>query len=238
MNWNFCVQIFDTYKEFLAVGMYAALVLFGFVNCVYNLYGKQNKRFCRAIVNLLENKGDFVGALPKEYQRQWRAFVNGNADKPSRVMEFVDLPKVWVCKWLFIVTFVLELAFGIYAFAYGSSMSLYVFVGYLFACVAGAFLIALVQKNNRLYAKRLFSKFVSLANANTQARVPCTPVKHAMEQIQMLAKDLPCEQNLQQAAEILRGCGLECPRSVEDQRKLNFAVNGLLQSYARKIKSA
>ena len=38
---------------------------------------------------------------------------------------------------------------------------------------------------------------------------------------------------LSRASELLRSKGLTADRSVEQQRKLNGALNGLLQSYAR-----
>ena len=81
-----------TYDNFVMPILFLLVVAFGLVNWLCNPYRRQNKKFAKCTEKLLHPNTcneQSLRILPKEYQRQWRAFVRSGASKPSQTMEFV-----------------------------------------------------------------------------------------------------------------------------------------------------
>ncbi|MGN1067251.1 MAG: hypothetical protein ACI4QH_05530, partial [Candidatus Fimimonas sp.] len=80
------VDFLVSYDVFVLSAVFLAVWIFGIANWCKNVYRRQNKKLetCRA--NVLRNPkfaGIFVATLPEDYRRQWRAYVNSNASRPS-----------------------------------------------------------------------------------------------------------------------------------------------------------
>ncbi len=80
-------------------------------------------------------------------------------------------------------------------------------------------------------ARQAFGKFVAQLNAVKPDARP--QAKQVAEKIDDLKRTKVDGAALEKAAEILHQYGLENDRTVEQQRQINHALNGLLQSYAR-----
>lgn len=241
MTFEFCLKFFNTYYDFFAIGMFAALVLFVFVNVIGNNYAKQNQAFLRCIDLMLSHPDRaFTAAdmLPQEYRRQWRAYVNGNADKPSAVMEFVPLRRPVVLVWMAVLSVLAEICFGIsLAASPDNRIAQLYFVAYLLCWVVAALFMRHINNARTNTARKLFGKFVALANK--QREMPDAPTAdEVVKQISYFSKNSPDNGTLAKVADLLRKCGLDKSRTVDEQRKLNNAVNKLLLAYADKMKLA
>ena len=217
----------------------ALLFLFGMVNWATNVYRRQNRKiaYCSRIVASYPDKVMlYANLLPENYRRQWRAFVNSGAEKPSDVFEFVRLRKKTHFVWLVVIA------------ALCSSLYVAVFalvnmqIGYLVYQVAfwlafGLIIVAdkAIRRNNERRAKQQFGKLVALLNrAAALPKSDDTIIEETVQKLNTLKKNEVNDAVIGQASALLRGKGLDGNRSVEQQRKLNVALNGLLQAYAKK----
>ena len=215
------------------------LILFGVANWSSNVYRKQNKKnaYCTRIISAYPNKASlYANLLPETYRRQWRAFVNSGAQHPSNVFEFVRLRQrtylVWlvaiaaVCSSLYVAVFALvDMQFGYLMFQVAFWLAFWLII------VANKG----VRRRNEKYAKQQFGKLVSLLNrAASLPKSDDAIIEETVQKINNLKKNEVTDVVVGQASELLRGKGLDGTRSAEQQRKLNSALNGLLQAYARR----
>lgn len=238
MTFDVCLKFFNLYYDFCAIGMFVALVLFVIVNICKDVYAKQKRQLRRCIDSILTNPDrefNKASLLPEEYARQWRAYTNGKADKPSAVMEFVVLRRKFSFVWLAVLSVLAEICFGVgvVLLPYNRPVQLY-FVAYLLTCVLAVLLVKQVDGCRQTDARRLFGKFVALANKIVLLPQVEPSVSDTLRRISVLTKGQPDGKTLETLSELLRKC--DKTRSVEEQRKLNVAVNGLLQSYANKLR--
>ena len=224
-----------------AIGM--LLLFFGIVNWSSNVYARQNKKLalCARLVSAYPDRvGLYANFMTEDYRRQWRAFVNSGTDKPSNVFEFVRLRSRTHLSWLVALAAICSSAY-VAVFVMVSSQ-----IGYLVFQVAFwlAFALILVanaaiRRKNEARAKRQFGKLVALLNS--AASLPKSGdaiIEETVQQLNSLKSNQVTELELGQASQLLRAKGLEGNRSVEQQRKLNTALNGLLQAYARSAPKA
>ena len=88
-------------------------------------------------------------------------------------------------------------------------------------------------------AKRKFGKFVALLNKrNANCVPPASNLTEDILTINGLARKQPDDETLDRVAEILHKNGLDNTRTVEEQRKLNNAVNALLLAYSARFGQA
>lgn len=230
-----CIQFFNTYHVFVAVFMFCGLAFYVTANTFANPYRKQNRAFTHAIRKMLTNPHSRfvdINLLTDEYRRQWRAFCCGHADKPSSVMEFVPLKNKPKLLLLLVCASVCAASF-VAAFVFDLTKTVYVAVALVyFSLVAHAFVIvryarAVKQRN----ARRLFGKFVALLNRH--AVLPTLNDFGTIDKLTRLSDCIVDEHAAERAATILHDAGLTCQRTVDEQRKINRAVNGFLQTYAK-----
>lgn len=229
------LKFFNRYSVFILPVLFAIVPLFGVVNWSSNVYRRQNRRLkaCYRGVSAQPSKVNlFVYLLPEEYRRQWRAFVNSGADKVSLMFEFVKKDKRPRLLWLVIVGAILSsvyvAVFVLVAqrYSYLIFQALYMFAFGLIMVANGA-----VGRRQERRAKRLFGKLIAELNKSyVRERKEPDTVK---ELKQLNRKPVVNDEVVGKASELLRNKGLETSRSVEQQRKLNNALNGLLQAYAR-----
>lgn len=215
---------------------FGALALFGIVNWLRDPYRKQNKklRACAKNIRSYPHKTAlYMATLPQDYRRQWRAFVNCGTDKPALVFEFVPKSKRIVALWLLIPASVLVSAYIAVAVfvqfnaVYAVIQAVY-WLGFVLILLADK---AIANKNARR-AKHIFAALVSQLGRNTPKSC-VTLVNDTVKALEKLNKSEVTDETVGKASEILHNKGLSENRTVEQQRKINLALNGLLQAYAR-----
>ena len=233
------LNFLNEYQVYVLSATMIALWIYAFVNWSRNPYRRQNKKiaYCSRIVSAYPARAQlYANLLPEVYRRQWRAFVNSGADKPSRVFEFVTIRSRMRLIWLLVVSIAVSLSY-IAVFALVNPQ-----MGYLIYQVAFMLSFALIiiaykaicRKNER-QARQIFARLLSLLN-----RVASLPkdkdaiIDETVKKLNSLKNGAVTDAIVGEASALLRGKGLEGERSVEQQRKLNTALNGLLQAYARK----
>ncbi len=222
-------------------------VLFAFINIFYNPYRRQNKMFAKCKTALAEtcsgkSMSRFTEQLDETYGRQWRMWSKTSGMKPSSVFEFVPVKKRARCQTLFIAAAVLT---GMYFFVFIFDVTRLDFLLWqgVFG-LAAAWIFCMKGLTGDIFqrkARRQFGSFLacldSYCGSSGKEFVP--PVKqqaveNAVQQINTLKKGEKVDMSaIAKASEILRSKGLEGSRTVDEQRKLNNALNGLLQAYAR-----
>lgn len=230
------LTLLDAYRLAILSALFGALLLFGFINWIYNPYRKQNKKLrkCTSGIRSYPARTAYYAAgLPADYRRQWRAFVNCGTDKPALIFEFIPKRKRMV---------------GVYPFvAIAVAMTLYIAVfaavrtdfTYLVIQAAFWFAFALIMIANKAIERRylriskhIFAQFVSQLSVATP-RKPATVAEDTVKEIKKLNKGEVNDAAVGKASELLHEKGLEEERTVEEQQKLNLALNGLLQAYAK-----
>ena len=217
----------------------ALLLIFAVVNFASNVYARQNRKIAyasRIVASYPDKVVLYANLLPETYRRQWRAFVNSGTDRPSNVFEFVRLRgKTHLVFLVVIAALVSSLYVAVFALV---SMQ----IGYLvfqlaFWLAFGLIIVAIkaIRRKNEKRAKQQFGKLVALLNrAATLPKSDDTIIEETVQKLNTLKKQDVTDVVIGQASQLLRGKGLDGNRSVEQQRKLNTALNGLLQAYARK----
>lgn len=242
MNYFYYVLIFlNSYSMIILPSLFALVLLFGIVNWASNVYRKQNKQIAlttRYVTSYPHKTALYVNFLPEDYRRQWRAYVNSGASKPSLVFEFVKKKQKTHLIWLFVLTALASSAY-IVAFIFDITRVSYVVFQVALWLAFGLAVVAnkAVNKRNEKQAKQLFGKLVSQLNRNTYGEKGNTVVHDTVKQLNQLTKNGVDDATLSKASQLLNSNGLNAERSVEDQRKLNTALNSLLQAYARNAKN-
>lgn len=240
MNYIYIVLNFlDEYRVYVLCAVAAALCIYAIVNWSRNAYRRQNKKigYCSRIVSSYPDKVQiYANLLPETYRRQWRAFVNSGADKPSRVFEFVPMRSRMRLTWLLVLA-IAVCSLYIAVFALVSAQIGYILFQVAFMLAFGLVIIAykaICRKNER-NARKIYAKLVSLLN-----RVASLPkskdaiIEETVNKLNNLKNKAVTDTVVGEASALLRGKGLDGERSVEQQRKLNTALNGLLQAYSRR----
>lgn len=242
MIYFYQVLIFlNSYSVIILPSLFALVLLFGVVNWASNVYRKQNKQIAlttRCVSSFPHKTALYVNCLPEDYRRQWRAYVNSGASKPSMVFEFVKKKQKTHLIWLFVLTALASSLF-IVAFAYDVTRVSYIVFQVALWLAFGLTIVAnrAVNKRNEKQAKQLFGRLVSQLNRNTEGEQGNTLVENTVKQLQQLTKKGVDDATLGKASEILNKQGLNTQRTVDEQRKLNTALNSLLQAYAKNAKN-
>lgn len=228
------------YSFAILPALFVALLIFGFANWLSNPYRKQNKKMltcARAVRAHPEKSPTYVYTLPDEYRRQWRAFVNSGA-KPALVFEFVPKAKKLRALWLFIISTVVSLTY-IVVFALVKHEFSYLMFQAVFMMAFALIMIVnkVVAHRYERQARQNFAQFVAALNRVTPKSGDVI-VEDTVRQLKQLNRHEVNDEVVGKASELLRNKGLETTRTVEQQRKLNSALNSLLQAYANGAKTA
>ena len=217
--------------------LFAVVPFFGIVNWASNVYRRQNRKIkaCYRGILAKPDKVNLVAyLLPEEYRRQWRAFVNSGADKASLVFEFVKKDKRPRLLWLVIVSAVCSSAYIAVFFLVSMRYSYLIFQAvFMFAFGLIMVVNSAVGRSQERKAKRIFARLVAELNKCYVRGIGNSRSQDTVKQLKQLNKQYVNDDVVGRASELLRDKGLETNRSVEQQRKLNKALNGLLQAYAR-----
>ena len=235
------ISFLTAYDVYVLSALFALTWLFGTINWCKNPYRKQNKKlnFCRnKIVINPKFAGLYLAYAPENYCRQWRAYVNSGAERPSLVFEFVPRKNRLLLLPLFIC---LAVASSLYIVLFALDVSHREYLVFQVAFWLSFAVVLIVDKilfaKKEKFARQTFGKFVCQLNAvrDIPQKQDATKIVKRLAEI---SKNEAGAVALQKASETLRASGLESPRSVEEQRQINNALNGLLQAYSKKAARA
>lgn len=226
------------YDFVILPGVAVVLTLFCIANFCKNFYRKQNKKILtatRKICAFPHKTAQFASALPADYQRQWRAYVNSGAQQPSLAFEFVPKRNRTLLARLISVAAIVSSCY-IAAFVFDTTRLEYIVFQLAFWLAFSLIMVAdrllfLVRERK---AKQIFARLVSELNRNAPTeQTKVENMADTVKQIKELSKCPHTNAVFDRASQLLHSKGLNADRSPEDQRKLNDALNGLLQSYTR-----
>ena len=231
---NTVLDFLNAYSIFILSVSLATVFLYGTVNWLTNPYRKQNKKLsnCYKSVCAYPDKiAKYAEKLPNDYRRQWRILVNCEA-KPSLVFEFVPKRKRTHLLWLFVIAALVSATYVAVFFVTAHHLSYLVFqvvfwLAFGLVTVAGK----AIQINQETRARKIFARLVT--QFNRCAPIKCDVVEETVKQLQRLKHHEVNDDIVGKASALLRNKGLETNRTVEEQRRINSALNGLLQAYSR-----
>ncbi len=214
----------------------AGVALFALINLLHDPYRRTNARLkkCTGLMCSYPAKTAlYMAALPQEYRRMWRAFVNSGVDKPTLIFEFVPRQKRLLAMWLPIAAGIVTSAYiAVYAIVQRSGIFVAAQVAFWALTALILVLDRVIFRKNTRKAKRIFARFAAQLTANTPKH-PSTVAAETVESLTRLNKQPITDETVGKASEILHNRGLSENRTVEEQRRINVALNGLLQSYAK-----
>lgn len=216
--------------------------VFGIINFSKNTYCKQNKKINACRIKLLKNSSQpsvVMKDAPEEYRRQWRAFVSSGAEKPSQTFEFVAHRNRKVGVTLVVLGALVSTAY-LAIFVTDMSRRDYLVFQLAFWLAFAVVMVVnmLIFRRKEKRARQTFGKLVAQLNAvvakGGREVVAEQPQKQTVaEKINSVKKKSVGKEALQEASKILRQSGLNATRTAHEQRQINYALNGLLQSYSR-----
>ena len=214
--------------------LFATVFLFGLANWLTNPYRKQNKKFSACFRNVCaypDKIAKYVDKLPEDYRRQWRVVINCEA-KPSLAFEFVTKRKRWHLLWLFVLSAVVS-ALYVAVFIVTERYFSYLVFQVVFWLAFGLVMVAnkAVKVSQERHSRKIFARLV--AQFNRCVPITSDVVEETVKQLQQLNRHEVNDTIVGKASELLRNKGLGTNRTVEEQRKINSALNGLLQAYSR-----
>lgn len=230
---------FLTHYDFIILPCISfVLALFCITNFCKNVYRKQNRKLrsiTRKICAYPHMTAQYAAILPKQYQRQWRAYTNSGANQPSLVFEFVPIDNsIRLLRLLILSAVVCSLY--IVAFAFNTTHFEYIIYQVVFLLAFTLVMVAdkLLFKVRENKAKQVFARLVNELNLNTKIdQITKDKTDTTVKELRELQKCKPTNAVFERASELLHDKGLNAYRTPEEQRKLNTALNGLLQSYTK-----
>ena len=235
---NTVLSFLNNHSVIILPVLFATVIIYGLANWLTNPYRKQNKRLascCRGVCAYPDKAAKYADKLPEEYRRQWRVCVNCGA-KPSLVFEFVAKRKRLRLLWLFVLAALVSATYVAVFFVTQRYFSYLVFQLVFWLAFALVTVINVVVKRCQTKrARKTFARFV--AQLNQCAPFTSSEVEDTVKQLQQLNKHRVNDVIVGKASQLLHSKGLENNRTVDEQRKINSALNGLLQAYSRNAKT-
>ena len=235
MNYiNTVLDFLSEYSIIILPILFSTVFLYGLANWFTNPYRKQNRTLLacyKGAVSYPDKISKYADRLPQEYRRQWRVVVNCGA-KPALVFEFVAKRKRLRLLWLVAMSAIVGTAYVAVYFVTQRYFS-YLIFQVVFWLAFGLVTVAnkAVKNSQERYARKIFAKLV--AQFNRCAPVKSDVVDETVKQLQQLNRHEVGDEAVGKASELLRNKGLTTNRTVEEQRRINSALNGLLQAYSR-----
>ena len=231
---NTVLNFLNAHSIIILPVLFATVFLYGLANWLTNPYRKQNKKLTacfRGVFSHPHKVTRYAEKLPEVYRRQWRVVVNCGA-KPSVVFEFIPKRKRSHLLWLFILAAVVSATYVAVFFMTERYFSYLVFQ-VVFWLAFGLVIVAnkAVKIRQERHARKVFARLVT--QFNRCAPIKSDVVEDTVKQLQQLNKHEVNDVIVGKASELLRNKGLDTNRSVDQQRRLNSALNGLLQAYSR-----
>lgn len=224
----------------------AILALYLAVNTISNDYAKDDNKIFRATKLLLSGKtdlGKFAVSLPLVYQYQWQAYIRSHGIYPSEIFRFIPhkaRQRLMILSGLSVVACLMVAVYSIYNNLLNSAevfVPLALSVGFI---VIGV-LIRAVNKLKASKSSKSFERFTSVLDAHFGNDFDFDGVNdNSREQTNELIKKVNFfkrngvpAQSAEKIARLLSQEKLTSPRTLEQQRRLNTALNGLVQVLTR-----
>ena len=235
MNYiNTVLNFLNDYSVIILPVLFATVLLYGIVNWIANPYRKQNKKLVacyKGVCAFPDKVAKYADKLPDDYRRQWRVVINCEV-KPSLAFEFVPKRKNLRLLWLFVLSTVISTAYIAVFFMVKHNFSYLVFQGvYWLAFTLIAIISHVVSSHQEKRARITFARLVTQLNRCVPVR--SDTVEETVRQLQQLNNCMVDDTIIGRASDLLRKKGLETNRTVDEQRRINSALNSLLQSYSR-----
>ena len=232
------IDFITLYDCFILPAISIVLALFCIVNFCKNAYRRQNKKVLsvsRKICSFPHKCAQYANTLPVEYRRQWRAYLNSNAKQPSLVFEFAPIKyRVHLLRLLILAA--IACSCYIVAFILDTTRIDYLIFQIVFWLAFTLVMVAdrQIAKLHERKAKQLFARLVNeLNHAASTEQTKDERFDDTLNRINNLAKCQPTNAVFDRASQLLHAKGLNGERTVNQQRRLNNALNGLLQSYTK-----
>lgn len=199
---------------------------FGAINWLCDGYSKQNAMLNECGRNVLARpqfKSMYLAKVSEEYSRQWRAYVNSGALRPSLTFEFVPHKKKLSALPLFVACAAVSAVYVALFFLFAAKREYVVFqAAFWLAFVVVVLVNDVLFKKKEGRARRVFGKFVAQLNASERAQNNVDNNKSVSKEKDALGK----------VSDLLRRNASTC-RTTQQQQKINKALNGLLQAYSK-----
>ncbi len=230
------LNLLHVYRYMAVPALFCVLALFAVINWLRNVYRRQNRKLIkcvRAMRSYPHKTANYVHFLPEEYRRQYRAFVNCGTDKPSLVFEFVPKRNGLCALWMVVASAIVCASYIAVFVLVDRNFSYIVMQLVFWLCFALVLLVrlAIIRRNARV-AKRIFGQFVSQLARNTPPSND-TLVEDTVRELNKLNAQPVNDEAVGRASRLLNNKGLNFTRTAEEQRKINGALNGLLQAYSQ-----
>lgn len=239
MNYiNTIIQFFLQYDFVIMPAISGVLFIFAMVNFCKNVYRRQNGKIVsvtRKICSFPHKTAQFANNLPQEYRRQWRAYVNSDAKQPSLVFEFAPISnRVYLLRLVIVAAIINTLYIAIFILNPTRIDHLIFQIVFWLAFTLVMIADRAIYKCHERKAKNIFARFVNELNRTATKDQPKeSKLDETVRKIRQLQRCEPTNAIFDKAADLLHDRGLQDDRTVEEQRKLNGAINGLLQSYTK-----
>ncbi len=218
-----------TYRYYIFIALAVTFVTYFLANLLQNPYQQINARLAKGVkkINKKGANANIVKYMDKTYKMQWNVFCRSQLARPSQVMLFDKQNFVYRLNLLYVFATIIALGVGYYGIVYTQDVFLFVAVAFVLASYIGFSLVNLHKKRCTKRAQQQFAKFVVQLNKNFYKKEQTSSGK-----IDKLKTALH-QDTLQKAQKILQENGLNKQRTAQEQQKMNVAMNGLLQAYAR-----
>lgn len=236
----------NNYVVFLVVSG-CLLIAFLIINLAINLYARDLKKIQKAIKTLKATKNEsFAAELPIEYRFMWHSYLASQNKYPRDFFRFVKKRQKSYGGIAAIFVVVAVMAAAVYSIASGAiNGALVICAGFQALFLGTALLAVRVNHYSRerkasLIVARMIGYMDTVFGKSKGQKQPCEIDEKAtdelIDKIKFLREGGVPEMNAQKIASLLSGEKLSQERTVEQQKKLNEALNGLVQvvSYTNK----
>ena len=162
------LQFLESYDFIIIPVIAALLIVFAIVTFAKNVYRKQNRKIIACtdkIASYPHKASQYTSNLPAEYKRQWRAYINSGAEKPSQTFEFVAVKsKIRLVRTLILTAVCSSLYIA--AFAFNTTRRDYLVFQLVFWLAFALILVVnkVLSVKRERKAKRIFARLVNELN--------------------------------------------------------------------------
>ena len=241
MNLALALKFVTEYYVYFFCGILLALILFLILSIGTDAYGKDLKKILKATKILGQTKdAAFADSLPLEYRFMWQTYATGANILPRDIFRFVKKKqrKRGVISAVAAVVFAMALA--VFNVALGSFDTFVIFGAAFSALFFGAsllwvnFIFSLREKKITLSVAKLVGYMDAVFGKNNgeltaDGEIDEKATEELIEKIEFLREGGVPQFNAQKIASLLSAEKLSQKRTVEQQKKLNEALNGLVQ---------
>ena len=249
---NYILEYFDVIAKYapLALGVGLVLILLFFAINSRSVYASLNKRTARCARRLkkpTKKRDGFNEAspVPNEYYAQFESYKKSVDCYPSEFLRFWPKKQRLPLFVLNIVVLALLLAFAGLNIFYGGNLLLTLApVGLCVLFVLLAVGVRFIRKGNKAKAQKVFFNFCKLLDfyygkdffldAALPDEIRNDKIDRAVNKIEFLTRSGLDGDMARKLARLLDDEDLKHPRTVEQQRKLNAALNRLVQNLSSK----